>query len=177
MHLETHMQANDPNSILPHYRELVSGAKSADNTIYTMAYPSSIYPILNLGYPIYDNLGNKIDPGHYEVALSVDRKYLLLIQSKHLIAKVPVINIDFDEQAYDENKEKFEELYAKLEKYQIKKNKKRINQYQQEIEYQNRKMMSQNKAEIDNSNPQYFVIDYKCNFATATGFIRRASQD
>ena len=177
MQMETHIQNNDPYSLMPHYRELFSGTKTADNTIYLYAYPSSIYPVLNLGYPIYDNLGNKIDPGHYEVALSVDKKYLLLIQSKKLVAKVPVVSLEFDEQAYEENREKFKELYDNLEKYQIKRNRKRINHFKQEIAYQNKKLMAQNYAEIDNSNPEYFVIDYRCNFASAIGYIKRASQD
>ena len=177
MQLEYQMQANDPHSIIPHYRELFSGAKTDDNTIYLYAYPSSIYPTLNLGYPIYDNLGNKIDPGHYEVALSFDKKYLLLIQSKQLIARIPVIKIDFDEQAYEESQQNFKELYENLEKYQIRKNRKRINQFQKEIEYQTKKIASKNKAEIDNSNPKFFILEYECNFASAVGYIKRASQD
>ena len=177
MQMETHIQNNDPYSLFPHYREIFSGTYEEDNPVYRMAYPSSIYPVLNLGYPIYDNLGNKIDPGHYEVALSVDKKYLLLIQSKKLIARVPVIKVDFDEEAFEENKEKFKELDEKLLKYQVKNNLKRINQFKKEIEYQQKKLLSKNLVEIDNSNPEYFILDYRCNFATATGFIRRVSQD
>ena len=177
MHLDTHVPANDPYVLYPHYRELYSGSKENDNVLYRMAYPSSVYPVLNLGYPIFDNLGNKLEPGHYEVALSNDKKYLLLIQSKQLIAKIPVIKFDFNQQEYDENHEKYEKLQALLEKYQIKRNRKRIKQYKQEIEYLDKKIMAKNKAEIDNSNPEYFILDYRCNFATATGFIKRASQD
>lgn len=177
MHLDTHVPANDPYTLYPHYRELFSGAKEDDNVLYRMAYPASIYPVLNLGFPIYDNLGNKLDPGHYEVALSNDKKFLLLIQSKKLIARVPVIKFDFDQQKYDENYEKYAELKRLLEKYQIKKNRKRVNQYKQEIEYFEKKLSAQNKAEIDKSNPEYFILDYSCNFATATGYIKRASQD
>ena len=79
MHLDTHIQNNDPYALLPHYRELVSGNKTDDNTIYKFAYPSSVYPVMQLGFPIYDEIGNKLDPGHYEVALSFDKKYLLII--------------------------------------------------------------------------------------------------
>ena len=177
MHMDTHIQNNDPASILPNYEDLFSGNKTEDNTIYKFAYPSSIYPILNLGYPIYDNIGNKIDPGHYEVALSFDKKYLLLIQSKRLAAKVPVVSYDFDKYEYNENQERFEELNKQLEKYQIKKNKKKINLYKKEIDYLNKKIMSQNVAEIDNSSPDYFILDYHCNAVSAKGFIKRASQD
>ena len=177
MHMDTHIQNNDPASILPNYEDLFSGAKTEDNAVYKFAYPSSFYPILNLGYPIYDNLGNKLDPGHYEVALSFDKKYLLLIQSKRLIAKIPVINYDFDKDKYDENHERYEELRKNLEKYQIKRNKKKINQYQKEINYLNKRIMARNTAEIDNSNPDFFILDYHCNFMSAQGFIRRASQD
>lgn len=177
MQMETHIQNNDPYSLLPHYRELFSGTMTADNTIYLYAYPSSVFPVLNLGYPIYDNLGNKIDPGHYEVALSVDKKYLLLIQSKKLLAKIPVIELSFDEKKYDENVAMFDELNEKLEKYKIKRNLKRINHIKKEIAYQNKKLLAQNYAEIDNSNPNYFIINYRCYFATAVGYIKRASQD
>ena len=175
--METHIQNNDPYSLFPHYRELFSGTKEKDKTEYLYAYPSSVYPVLNLGYPIYDNLGNKIDPGHYEIALSIDKKYLLMIQSKKLIAKIPVIDVEFDETAYEENQEMFKELNEKLEKYQLRHNLKRINHIKQEIAYQNKKLLAQNYAEIDNSSPEYFVLNYYCNFATATGFIKRASQD
>ncbi len=177
MHLDTHIQPNDPYTLFPHYREIFSGTKEEDKIIYKMAYPSSIYPVLNLGYPIYDNLGNKLEPGHYEVALSVDRKYLLLIQSKKLVARIPVISVEFDKEKYDENYEKAEELKRLIEKYQIKRNRKRVNQYKQELEYFNRKLLAQNKAEIDNSNTEHFIITYRCNFATAVGYIKRASQD
>ena len=177
MHLDTHIQKNDPYILYPHYREELSGAKEYDNILYKMAYPSSIYPVLNLGFPIYDNLGNKLDPGHYEVALSSDKKFLLLIQSKKLIARIPVIEVEFDEEKYNENYEKVENLKVMIEKYQIKKNRKKIKQYQQELEYINRKLLAQNTAEIDNSNPEHFLIKYKCNFATALGYIKRASQD
>ena len=177
MHLDTHIQSNDPYTLFPHYRELFSGTKEDDKAIYKMAYPSSIYPVLNLGYPIYDNLGNKLEPGHYEVALSVDKKYLLLIQSKKLVARIPVIDVDFDREKYEENYEKAEELKRLIEKYQIKRNRKRVNQYKQELEYFNRKLLAQNKAEIDNSNSEHFIINYRCNFATAVGYIKRASQD
>lgn len=177
MNLDTHVQANDPYTIIPHYRELYSGIKEDDKSIYKMAYPSSIYPILNLGYPIYDNLGNKIESGHYELALSIDKKHLLFIQSKKLIARILVLDTSFDEDKYKENYEKYEELKRLIEKYQIKRNRKRVRQYQKELEYFNRKLLAQNVAEIDDKNPNYFIIKYRCNFATATGIIKRASQD
>ena len=177
MQMETHIQKNDPYSLFPHYREIFSGTYEKDKPVYRMAYPSSIYPVLNLGYPIYDNIGNRLEPGHYEVALSTDKKFLLLIQSKKLVAKVPVIEVDFDEQSYEEQRTKMKELYEKLEKYRIKRNRKRINQFEQEIAYQNKKILAQNRAEIDNSNSEYFILDYHCNFASATGYIKRASQD
>ena len=177
MHMDTHIQNNDPASILPNYEDLFSGAKTEHDTIYKFAYPSSFYPILNLGYPIYDNIGNKLDPGHYEVALSFDKKYLLLIQSKKLVAKIPVISHDFDKYQYNEHYERYEKLKSQLEKYQIKKNKKKINQYQKEIDYLNKKIISKNIAEIDNTNTDFFILEYHCNFMSAQGFIKRASQD
>ena len=120
MHMDTHIHKNDPASILPNYEDMFSGNKTEDNTIYKFAYPSSYYPILNLGYPIYDNMGNKLDPGHYEVALSFDKKYLLLIQSKRLVAKIPVISHDFDKYQYDVHYARYEKLKSQLEKYQVK---------------------------------------------------------
>lgn len=177
MTLDSHVQANDPYALFPHYRELFSGNQESDKTIYTMAYPSSIYPVLNLGFPIYDNMGDKINPGHYEVALSSDKKFLMLIQSKKLVAKVPVISLEFNEKEYETAYAEYAELKEKLEKYKLKNNRKRIIQYQKEIDYQNKKLLAKNKAEIDNSNADYFLITYRCNFATAIGYIKRASQN
>ena len=50
-------------------------------------------PILKLADYIYDYNGNYIAPGMYELALSDDKEFLLLIESHKLIAVIPVFKL------------------------------------------------------------------------------------
>lgn len=50
-------------------------------------------PILKLVDYIYDYNGNYIAPGMYELALSDDKEFLLLIESHKLIAVIPVFKL------------------------------------------------------------------------------------
>ena len=50
-------------------------------------------PILKLVDYIYDYNGNYISPGIYELALSDDKEFLLLIDSHNLVAVIPVFKL------------------------------------------------------------------------------------
>jgi len=50
-------------------------------------------PVLKLADYIYDYNGNYIPPGMYELALSDDKEFLLLIESHKLIAVIPVFKL------------------------------------------------------------------------------------
>lgn len=70
-------------------------------------------PILKIPEYIHDYNGNYISPGMYELALSDDKEFLLLIESHKLIAVIPVFKLA-------ENKAEIE----KIRKQQAQKNRK-----------------------------------------------------
>ena len=62
-------------------------------TIYRYSVPTDEQPTLTILNYIPDYNGNFIKPGHYELALSGDKEFLYLIESKDLIAVIPVFKI------------------------------------------------------------------------------------
>ena len=73
-----------------------SGVDLGSQAIYRYALKESDYPTLILVDPIYDNAGNVILPGYYELALSDMRDFLILIQSKKAFAIIPVFKVEED---------------------------------------------------------------------------------
>lgn len=102
------------------YSFMESGLFVGQNSIYKYAHPTTPEPILTIVDHIPDYNGNFINPGHYILALSDDREFLLLIESHELIAVIPVFKIA-------ENKEELEKMYKRVndersgKKYQRKK--------------------------------------------------------
>lgn len=74
-----------------------SGLNVGSDTIYRYALRESDYPTLIIIDPIYDGEKNVIKPGHYELALSDERDFLILIQSKEAVAIIPVFKIEEDD--------------------------------------------------------------------------------
>lgn len=74
--------------------------------IFKYALKDSDYPTLIIPDPLYNNEGDVINPGYYELALSDNREFLVLMQSKTPRAVIPVIKIEEDatEQARQNNK-------------------------------------------------------------------------
>ena len=108
------------------YPVVPSGITVHQNTIYRYSIPTDEQPVLSIVDSITDYNGNFIKPGHYELALSDDKEFLYLIESKELIAVIPVFKID-------ENKQELKKYYTstqelskeekKARKKQQKKNK------------------------------------------------------
>lgn len=73
-----------------------AGIKDYDKGHIKYAHPSSTNPTLIIGSEIYDDDGNFIKPGYYELILSEDRQYLLLGQSEKIMAVVPVFKVEED---------------------------------------------------------------------------------
>ncbi len=63
------------------------------NSIYRYDIPTDEQPTLTIVDYIPDYNGNFIKPGYYELALSDDREFLYLIESKDLIAVIPVFKL------------------------------------------------------------------------------------
>ena len=86
------------------YPVVPSGITVHQNTIYRYSIPTDEQPVLSIVDSITDYSGNFIKPGHYELALSDDKEFLYLIESKELIAVIPVFKID-------ENKQELKKYY------------------------------------------------------------------
>ncbi len=80
----------------PQFPQETSGLVLGSDAIYKYGLRESTYPTLSIVDEITDGNGNYIEPGHYELALTDDKTYLILIQSKVAIAVIPVIRVDID---------------------------------------------------------------------------------
>ena len=78
-----------------------SGLSVGSEMYYRYSLRESDYPTLIIIDPIYDGEKNVIKPGHYELALSDEKDFLILIQSKKPIAIIPVFKIEEDESEKD----------------------------------------------------------------------------
>lgn len=70
-----------------------SGVVEYQSAIIRYRHSNLKEPILKLADYIYDYNGNYIAPGMYELALSDDKEFLLLIESHKLIAVIPVFKL------------------------------------------------------------------------------------
>lgn len=101
---------------------LVVGTQS----FYRYSLRESTYPTLSIVDEISDGQGNIIPPGHYELALSDERDFLILIQSKKAIAIIPVFKVEVDMSQYEQVRDKKSLKREQKEKKEIAKtNKKR----------------------------------------------------
>ena len=92
MHSETRVYPTEP--------QISAGVVLGSQAIYRYALRESSYPTLSLVDAITDNKGNVIQPGHYELALSDERDFLILMQSKQAIAIIPVFKVEIDMSEY-----------------------------------------------------------------------------
>ena len=87
------------------YPVVPSGITVHQDTIYRYSIPTDEQPTLLIPNYIPDHNGNFIHPGYYQLALSDDREFLYLIESKNLVAIIPVFKIA-------ENQKEMRKLYA-----------------------------------------------------------------
>ena len=90
------------------YPAIPSGVTVHEKSIYRYSVPTDDQPTLLISDYISDFNGNFIKPGYYELALSDDKEFLYIIESKDLIAVVPVFKLT-------ENKaelKKYQDLYT-----------------------------------------------------------------
>ena len=77
---------------LTNFSAYKTGIYDRDKAVYTLSLDKTKNPNMVSPFVLRDG-DNFLEPGHYEVALSDDRRYLLLIQSKELKALVPTIKV------------------------------------------------------------------------------------
>ena len=92
MHSETRVYPSEP--------QITAGLIVGSQSFYKYSLRESTYPTLSIVDEISDAQGNTIPAGHYELALSDDRDFLILIQSRKAIAIIPVFKIDIDMSQY-----------------------------------------------------------------------------
>lgn len=92
MHSETRVYPTEP--------QITAGLIVGSQSFYKYSLRESTYPTLSIFDEISDAQGNTIPAGHYELALSDDRDFLILIQSRKAIAIIPVFKIDIDMSQY-----------------------------------------------------------------------------
>lgn len=99
----------DCDNILPDTKRMVypSGLDDADKSHVRYAQPSLKTPTLTIIDTIYNIDGDPVVlPGHYELALSEDNKFMLIMQSKNIIVKIPVFKLEIEEEQTQENYDK-----------------------------------------------------------------------
>ena len=70
-----------------------SGITIHQESIYRYSVPTDEQPVLLIKDFIPDYNGNFINPGYYQLALSDDKEFLYLIESRELIAVIPVFKL------------------------------------------------------------------------------------
>ena len=83
-----------------------SGITVHEGAIYRYNIPTDEQPTLSILDYIPDFNGNFIKPGYYQLALSDDREFLYLIESKNLIAVIPVFKLAENEEEMKKYRDK-----------------------------------------------------------------------
>lgn len=160
------------------YPVIPSGKTVHQKSIYRYSIPTDEQPVLTIINYIPDHNGNFIKPGHYQLALSDDREFLYLIESRELIAVIPVFKLD-------ENKSELRKLYAKKneltkeEKRELKR-KKRENRIKEIIDAKYAKTGATPPKEYEHMEAEieyikeggYYLIKYEKGFLRAWGAIK-----
>ena len=96
------------------YPRIPSGLTEGQNSLVRYTHSSLKEPILKIVDYIYDYRGNYISPGMYELALSDDKEFLLLIESHNLIAVIPVFKLAQNQAEVERQREKIRNQGKKI---------------------------------------------------------------
>lgn len=102
------------------YPAIPSGITVHQSTLYRYSVPTDEQPNLIIPGYIPDYNGNFIHPGYYQLALSDDKEFLYLIESKELVAVIPVFKLAENEKELKKYYKNTKEL-SKEEKKEIAK--------------------------------------------------------
>lgn len=160
------------------YPAIPSGITVHQSTLYRYAIPTDEQPTLTILDYIPDYNGNFIKPGHYELALSDDREFLYLIESKDLIAVIPVFKLAENEKELAKYYKDKKEL-TKDEKAELRK-KKRKEKFQKIIDAKYAKTGATPPKEYEHMEASieyikdggYYLIMYEKGFIRAWGAIK-----
>ena len=163
MHSETRAYPIQPQE--------TAGLMVGTQSIYKYSLRESSYPTLSIVEDIQDSQGNKIEPGHYELALSDERDFLILIQSKKAIAVIPVFKVEVDMSQYEQVRDKKSLKREQKEKKEIEKtNRKREKQGMPPV---NEEQDIYQEASIEYQPAgEYYLIRYERGDVRAWGAIK-----
>lgn len=106
--------------------QATGGVILGSQAVYRYSLKDSDYPSLIITDEIVNEEGNIILPGHYELALSDEWDFLIILQTKKPIAIVPVFKVEEDKNAEEKKKDKeYQKIIKKREKEREKTNRKR----------------------------------------------------
>ena len=80
--------------VYPQYPTITAGVQLGSDSIYRYGLRESSYPTLSIVDALSDGQGNIIPAGHYELALSDDKQFLILIEKKQPLAIIPVFKVE-----------------------------------------------------------------------------------
>ena len=160
------------------YPVIPSGVTIFQKPIYRYSIPTDEQPTLSIVDYIPDHNGNFIKPGYYQLALSDDREFLYLIESKDLIAVIPVFKLE-------ENEAEMRKLYASKKKL-TKEEKRERNKKKRQEKF--KKIIDAKYAKTGATPPQeyqhmeadiqyvkegeYYLIKYEKGYIRAWGAIK-----
>ncbi len=161
------------------YPVIPSGLTVHQGSIYRYSIPTDEQPALLISDYIADHNGNFINPGYYQLALSSDREFLYLIESKNLIAVIPVFKLE-------ENKAEVDKLYKSKDKLtkeekKYRKKKARQDKFKKIIDAKYARTGATPPQEYQHMeadieyirNGEYYLIKYEKGFIRAWGAIKR----
>ena len=160
-----------------------SGVTIHEKTIYRYSIPTDEQPVLIIKDAIPDYNGNFIEPGYYQLALSDDREFLYLIESRELIAVIPVFKLAENEAELKKYRDKNKEL-TKLERKELEKETRKRKREEKrkkiiETKYAQtgatlpQKEYTHMEASIDYvSEGGYYLVRYEKGFLRAWGAIK-----
>ena len=160
------------------YPATPSGLTVHQSSIYRYSIPTDEQPVISIVDYIPDFNGNFIKPGHYTLALSNDREFLYLIESRELIAVIPVFKIAENEKELKKYYKNTKEL-SKEEKQEIRR-KKRKETFLRIIDAKYAKTGATPPKEYEHMDASveyikeggYYLIMYEKGFIRAWGAIK-----
>ena len=154
----------------PQFPQETEGTKPDSKTYVRYSLADSDYPTLIIVDPIFDNEGNVIRPGYYELALSDNQDFLLLIQSKEAVAVIPVFRVEEDAK----EPERLNNKEYKKQRQKEAKQRKEINAKRDKVGIPHDEEKLYMDATIEyNETGNYYLIKYERGTIRAWGAIKK----
>jgi len=166
------------------YPAIPSGQDVWQKPIYRYSIPTDEQPVLIVKDYIPDYNGNFIKPGHYTLALSDDKEFLYLIESRELVAVIPVFKLAENKSELKKYRDKEKDL-TKSEKKELKKEEraqKRKDKFQKIIDAKYAKTGATKPTNREYTHMEatmdyiqeggYYLIRYEKGFLRAWGAIK-----